>query len=70
MSRGFPRYMDRLTDVEPRDGRSRGGRDLDIVFGGIQGGDIGTGTGKDHPFSGLLEQILGIIHHLFESWSG
>jgi hypothetical protein len=55
MSRGFPGYMNRLTDVEPRDGSSRGGRDLDIVFGGIQGRDIGTGTGKDHPFPRLLE---------------
>jgi hypothetical protein len=70
MSRGFPGYMNRLTDVEPRDGGSGRGRDLDIVFGGIQGGDIGAGAGKDHSFSGLLEQILGIIHHLFESWSG
>jgi len=47
--------MDRLTDVESRDGGSGGGRDLDIVFSGVQGGDIGTGTGKDHSFSGLLE---------------
>jgi len=55
MSWGFPGYMDRLTDVEPRDGGSRRSGDLDIVFGGVQGGDIGTGSGKDHSFSGLLE---------------
>jgi hypothetical protein len=62
--------MDRLTDVESRNWGSGGGRDLDIVFGGIQGRDIGAGAGKDHPFPRLLEQVLGIIHHFFESWSG
>jgi len=55
MGWGFPGYMDWLTDVESRNRGSGGGGDLDIVFGGVQGGNIGTGSGKDHPFSGLLE---------------
>ena len=55
MRRGFPGHMNRLTDMEPRDRGSGRGRDFDIVFGGVQGGDIGAGTGKNHSFPGLLE---------------
>lgn len=55
MRRGFPGHVNRLSDMESRDRGSGRSWDLDIVFGGVQGGDIRAGTGKDHSFPGLLE---------------
>jgi hypothetical protein len=49
--------------------RLRRGGNLDIVFGGIEGCNVGGQAGKDHSFSGLLQEGLRIIDDLFESRS-